>query len=635
MRSYYSKQATYQMQGVITRPTAGLNEYTPSTELNDNYLSEVLNVLPYRDQALKFDVVDTTLLKYMHDDGDNIGSVRAVLPAVGTDDSSATWVFYVLTFKADNWRILKVEYSTVTSNITTFVCTVASVSDGLPSACVFTTESETYYCFSFDTSDRIHFVQHNAGTYGYADLPFTPKKLIAHANRVFAIGSPNKLWWSRAGDLFSWYGAEYDNDYIAAEQAMKNGALTITTQPNTTRLITFTHRSNNLVDTLGSIDLVGTDFEGNAQSETIAPVSNVRVVSEKRYKTITSATQSGWVQAGGATDYISIGVGPVGSKYVQADAGYWTVEREPELREMCVLSGDLYLFGSHNIHVFQGFSYDTFNLQQLIADTGINAVSSGYKQHRVLAVSENTAYFRYGDDIYSFNGSSKPRVISRPVFVNGASTNGVFGGIYFTNDNWALVCDNKYLHLYQTDTTPTVNYRYDHEAKTWWKMSGITNTDAGTTDTINMLLVPSYSKAYTFSFVTINTAGAATWFFSTDLGLTQSTTYPYLVSKAFNTNPSEDGTLTDLILQVKGAKDTTANITVQYQLTDNGSTFTTAKTYSAHAFTGDTEILQIPLHMSYIHRAHHYRLKIIVQSTVSPVYLYNMERRFRTLGRSR
>ena len=622
------------MQGVMTRPNAGLNEYTPSTELNDNYLSEGMDVLAYRDQAIKFNVVDTTLAKYLHDAGTNIGSVRAVLPAVGSDDATNTWVFYVLTYKADNWRILKVTYIAGVGAITTFNCTVAVKTDGLPSACVFTTEAETYYCFSFDTSDRIHFIQHNAGTYGYADLPFTPKKLIAHANRVFAIGDPNKLWWCRAGDLFSWYGAEYDDDYIAASQNLKNGAFTITTQPNTTRLITFKHTKTDTVDTLGEIALVGKDFEGTAQSENVVLIEGERVVSSKRYSELTSATMSGWTQGGATPDTVEIGVGPVGSKYVQADAGYWTVEREPVLREMCVLSGDLYLFGPHNIHVFQGYSYDTFNLQQVIADTGINDVPDQIG-HRVLAVCENTAYFRYGNDIYSFNGASKPRIISRPVFVNGASTNGVFGGIYFTGNDWALASDTENLYLYQSDTTPSEYYRYDNEAKTWWKMSGITKTDAGTADTINVLFVPSYSKAFAFSFVTINTAGAATWFITTDLGLTQGTVYPYIVSKAFNTNPSEDGTLTDLILQVKGTKDATANITVLYQLTDNGSTFTTAKAYTAYKFTGDTEILQIPLHMSYIHRAHHYRLKIIVQSTVSPVYLYNMERRFRTIGRSR
>ena len=631
--SYYRRAVPNQMKGVFTRPTSGLNEYTPSTEITDNHLSELLDVLPYREQAVMFNVVDSTLLKYMADDGDNIGKVRAVLPVIGSDDVNKTWTFYVLTYKADAWRILKVEYTGTVDTITTFSCT-ATATDGLPSACIFTTEAETFYCFSFDSSTRLHFIQHTAGTYGYVDLPFTPKKLISHANRVFAIGDPNKLWWCRAGDLFSWYGAEYDDDAVSTSQTLGNKAFTITTQPNTTRLITFTHTKTDTIDTLGSIALVGLDYAGVSQSETITLVDSTRVISTKYYSSLTSATMSGWVLGGATPDTLLIGTGPVGSKYVQADAGYWTVEREPELRDMCVLSGEIYLFGPHNIHIFQGYSYDTFSLQQMIADVGIADLPSQIG-HRNLAVCENLAYFRYGNDIYSFDGNSHPRIISRPVILNGQSSNGVFGGVAFSGSDWALASDNEYVYLYQSDATPINYYRYAQETKTWWKLSGITNTQAGTAETINVLFVPSYSKAYMFSFVSINSAATPTWFFTTELGLTQGTVYPYIVTKAYNTNPSEDGTLTALILQLKGTAAATCNITVQYQLTDNGSTFTTAKSYSAQVMTGDTEIFEIPLLVSSVYRTHHYRLKIIVQSTVSPVYLYNIERRFRIIGRSR
>jgi len=270
----------------------------------------------------------------------------------------------------------------------------------------------------------------------------------------------------------------------------------------------------------------------------------------------------------------------------------------------------------------------------MIADVGVHDLPS-QTGHRNLTVCENTVYFRYGNDIYSFNGNSQPRIISRPVVLNGQLTNGVFGGISFSGTDWALASDNEYVYLYQSDTTPINYYRYAQETKTWWKMSGITNTQAGTAETINVLFVPSWSKSYMFSFVSINSAATPTWFFTTELGLTQSTVYPYIVTKAYNTNPSEDGTLTALILQLKGTAAATCNITVQYQLTDNGSTFTTAKSYSAQAMSGDTEIFEIPLLASSVHRTHHYRLKIIVQSTVSPVYLYNIERRFRIVGRSR
>jgi len=605
----------------------------PSTEITDNHLSDALDVLPYRDQAIMFNAVNSALLKYLADDGDNIGVVRAVLPAFGSDDTATTWTFYVLTYKAGAWRILKVEYTGTVDTITTFSCT-ATATNGTPSACIFTTEAETYYCFTFDSSDRLHYIRSTAGTYGYIDLPFSPKKIIAHASRVFAIGEPNKLWWCRAGDLFSWYGSEYDNDAVSTSQTLGNKAFTITTQPNTTRLITFTHTKTDTLDTLGSIALVGLDYAGVSQTETITLVDSTRVISSKYYSSITSATMSGWTQGGATPDTLLIGTGPVGSKYVQADAGYWTVEKELELIDMCVLSGDLYLFAPHNIYVFQGYSYDTFSLQHMIADVGIREVPNKLG-HRNLTVVENLAYFRYGNDIYSFDGNSQPRIISRPIIVNGQSTNGIAGGIPAVGSYWALASDNEYVYLYQSDQTPDGHYRYSQETKTWWYFSGVTKTDVGTAENINTLFVPSYSKAMMFNFVSINSATVPTWFFTTELSVTQSTTYPYVITKAFNTSPSEDGTLTALILQLKGTNAATANITVSYQTTDSGTTFTTIKAYSAQAFTGDTEIFEIPLLGSSIHRQHHYRIKIIIQSATYPVYLYNIERRFRVVGRSR
>jgi hypothetical protein len=109
--------------------------------------------------------------------------------------------------------------------------------------------------------------------------------------------------------------------------------------------------------------------------------------------------------------------------------------------------------------------------------------------------------------------------------------------------------------------------------------------------------------------------------------------YPYLVTKAYNTNPSELGTLTTLILMLSGANTEKANISVMYSLTTEADDFVEIWNDKDHLFTGDIEIVEIPVPVAYIANAHHYRLKIISEGDA--LYLYNIERRFRVRGRSR
>ena len=277
--------------------------------------------------------------------------------------------------------------------------------------------------------------------------------MVVHANRIF-ITSENTLWWCRAGDLFSWYSLEYDEDAISTAQNMKNGALTVTSQPNTGRLITFLHKVVAGADTVGKVTIVG-EYLGEAQTETLDLISDGLTVSSKRYDAITSITQSDWVAVSTA-DTITIGVGPVGSKYVQADAGYWTVEREQLLHDMCVLNDNIYLFGPHNIYIFQGYSYDTFSLQQIISDVGITPVSTTYgRGFSPIAVIKNTAFFIYNEELYSFDGNTRPVVISHPVTTNGGSVNGVFAGINMTGKLWALAADDSDLFVYRANESPT------------------------------------------------------------------------------------------------------------------------------------------------------------------------------------
>jgi hypothetical protein len=91
------------------------------------------------------------------------------------------------------------------------------------------------------------------------------------------------------------------------------------------------------------------------------------------------------------------------------------------------------------------------------------------------------------------------------------------------------------------------------------------------------------------------------------------------------------------VLQVKGVSTYTADITVQYSLTDDADDFIDIKAYDNYIFDGDVEILSIPVPIGNIANAHHYRLKIIIGSSshATGVYLFNIERRFRIIGRAR
>jgi hypothetical protein len=69
--------------------------------------------------------------------------------------------------------------------------------------------------------------------------------------------------------------------------------------------ITVTHTTVAGTDTLGTMTLVGTDINGQAQSETIIPVADSLVTSAKVYKSVTSLTSVGWVAVSTADTIIA------------------------------------------------------------------------------------------------------------------------------------------------------------------------------------------------------------------------------------------------------------------------------------------------------------------------------------------
>lgn len=541
MRSYYGNYGNInQMRGLLTRPTAGLNEYTPANDITENHLSDCLDVSPVRNSALKFYAPPTTTDPVYEAIAEMAGLVYESL----SDSDSTSEHLYMLLASGSGWYVVKADLTSgpiTRYDVSTQMGSITTPDYKIFTGCLFATEAAKYVCFACNGADKIVYLNITAGTVGVVALDFTPKKIVSHVNRIFVIDDANVLWWSKAGDLTSWYG------------------------------------------TIGS------------------------------------------------------------DSFVNRDAGYWTIESERYLSEICVLNNNLYIFGLSNIYIFRGYSYSTFSLDMIISNVGIRAAHSS----RLLTTVNNKAYFistEYSTtskaetplraDIYEFDGSSMPKVISRPVITNGGSVNGVFGGIYNESLTY-IVADENFLYVYDrdhvnTEDEDTYYYAYDMEQKTWWKFSGFNEKNLTVSDDFRVIYVPTSNRSMCHAVVSNKDTG---YTFIFDVMGAASNNVPYLITKAFNTAPSEDGTLTAIILQVKGTKDKKATITISYNLTVDGTTFTTIKQYADYTFTGDVETIEVPVPVAYIARSRFYRIKVAISSV--EVYLYNIERRFRVIGRSR
>ena len=631
MRSYYQRAVPNQFVSIMTNPIAGLNEYLPATEIQEDQLSDCREVKPRKNNNIGFAPKTYSVGYFMSGVTNSEGIIKEVIPIVGqNNDTLQEYSFYALVYDPNNgWYIKRINYCQH-STIQQYKLN-STKQDGITDSCIFKTEKEYYYCFTTSVDKKLHCIsfKDTGDEVVSIDLPFMPFYMAVHANRVF-ITSGNKLWCCRAGDIFSWYSGDYVDDYISAAQNMQNGTLTITNQPNTSRYITFTHIIQATPDTIGKVTIAGTDAIGHLQTEELNLLSGGRTISAKQYKTITSITQSGWT-ASGTADQIEIGVGPVGSKYIVSDSGYWTVENEYYLNGIEKIHDSLYLFGDSNIYIFQGTSADTFNLQQIYADIGLYSPDvNALKTH---IVAENIIYFRFRDDIYAFDGYGKPVIISRPTIEQPN-----ISGIDLSGIGWVLSADNEYLYLYNGRwiTDAKCLYKYNFSSKTWWKYSGFGKDKIYLATEIKMFLIPSETRSYIINFISKNTETGYSFCFSMTTEVSPTAECPYLVTKSFNTLPSEQGTLTNIILQIQGTKNRTANIYLYYNNSiEPTSTFTLIKEFHDYKFTGDVEILDIPLPVSCIPRKHHYKLKIAIDSFSFPVFLYNIERRFRTIARSR
>lgn len=105
-----------------------------------------------------------------------------------------------------------------------------------------------------------------------------------------------------------------DADRVVAAEDMKVGAYTIanaTPAGGIALNLTVTHLKDGAnLDTVGTIDIVGTDIDDQVLLETITPSDDATVAGTQAFKTVTSVTGVGWVISGaGVADTLTVGFG--------------------------------------------------------------------------------------------------------------------------------------------------------------------------------------------------------------------------------------------------------------------------------------------------------------------------------------
>jgi hypothetical protein len=641
------------MRGVMTRPTAGLNEYNAATEINDTFLSDCLDVFSHRFENLYFDK-NTSYTSF----GNAINGAGLIVTAISdrkaTSSTNLSFEDHVVGVLYpngdDNYLDSLVDITVATDGTSASKTTVDISSYNLDyrypaGMCLFFTEAVRYVAYCNSSVAKLFVYNYTA--LETVDLPFYPKKITTYANRIFAIDTGNKLWWCRGGDFRTWYGIPADVDYVVTSVAMKDsGTYTIAAQPPVPMYLSVTVTKTSTIDTLGTIAAVGTSITDAAISETLTPIDGV-MYSKYAYKTVTSLTAAGHSTVAGA-DKITVGVSVVADGIVQADAGVCTYEKERRLTNIAAFSNNLYIFSDDNIYLFSGYSYDTFSSTKIVSDIGANSYETDNGADVELAITNNRCFFNCSGDLYEFDGEHSPKIISHPIIINGQNSNGVLGGITIdATKKWKMVCDRYSLYFYQSyyaavsgDSADTYiqlyYYMYDIGAKAWWYFSGNAVASVVVGSEIHSLYVgqPDGNGLYNLFGRYISAEGTPTYYaLYASLGI-NAVTLPYIVTKAFNTVPSEDATLTEINLTVKCSETTAQEILVYYSLTENADDFVLLWSNASYIFNGDVETIRIPVLGSLIARQHHYRLKIVVD-TSGAVYLYNIERRYRVLGRSR
>ena len=102
-----------------------------------------------------------------------------------------------------------------------------------------------------------------------------------------------------------------DDDLIVTSTNMKVGEYTVAAQPDIPRNITVTVTAGATADTLGTIEITGTNYNDEEISEVITPVAGSAIAGTKAFKTVTTVVGAGWAidEVEGTNDTIKVGTG--------------------------------------------------------------------------------------------------------------------------------------------------------------------------------------------------------------------------------------------------------------------------------------------------------------------------------------
>jgi hypothetical protein len=170
--------------------------------------------------------------------------------------------------------------------------------------------------------------------------------------------------------------------------------------------------------------------------------------------------------------------------------------------------------------------------------------------------------------------------------------------------------------------------QFNFKQRSWWKLSSVTiNNSVYTSYDFNIKYLPMADNSNIVLLVNYyNTNGSFNLHYN--LGATTGTNYPNIVTKKFNTNPSDIQALTQVILYLKGS----GTGTLTFKLYDANDTLVHTRTFSSYAFPSYITPLLIDLPAYATANMHSYYFTV---SSTNAMYLYNIERRFRTRGRTR
>lgn len=290
-------------------------------------------------------------------------------------------------------------------------------------------------------------------------------------------------------------------------------------------------------------DIIFYDFTSTPETHTLVFKPKKMVTHLNRLFAIDTSMALWWSGAGQYTNWYS-DVFP--DNYILEDAGVAPIATESLLSDLIVFNNNLYIFAPNNIYIFRGTDYTSFNIELLLTNFG---VSPNHDYKRVYS-TKGYLYFVYRDAIYEFNGDSYPTIISRPVAVAGQIANGIGGGIprlpqgtFFDGSLWAD--DSRlFFHLGRE------YYQFDIQERTWWRSAGFAlgNEFSGTND-VRQLFFYNFTTNRTDCVVSsIDGANSKLAAFKR---LYMDINTAHLETKAFNSMPSHDHTLTNIIIEYK------------------------------------------------------------------------------------